>query len=889
MAAYDAGARLGPYEILRLIGSGGMGEVYQARDTRLHRTVAIKILPTTTDGDRRARFAREAQAIATLSHPHICTLFDIGQDKGTDFLVMEYLDGETLAKRLERGPLPLPDALRIAIDVADALDCAHRGGIVHRDVKPANVQLTTSGAKLLDFGLARDLRPDDQASVIQGLPTTRVLTGEGMIVGTLAYMAPEQLEGKEADARTDIRGFGCLLYEMLTGSRAFDADSAASLVHAIMTAQPRPASALRSDVPPTLEHIVTRCLMRDPLARWQSARDLKLELEWLAAHHETTERSAVNNRAQTVRFLSIRARPAMWLIGTLLALAAGGASYKLSGWKAAPVVLFEHINARKLTADGKVGVAALSPDGKYAVYSVLQESGEALMMRQIATGTTTVLVASAAVSYFGLAVSPDAEYVYYAIAADAAASTPGVLYRVPFLGGASTKVAQDVFGPPAVSPDGTRVAFLRWKLTDLTTSITIVNVEGRTETALSPRAPVDGWSGPLAWSPDGRTIVASAQSRPGTRAGGAQGLFAVTVASGATEQVGATTWGGIDDISWAGRGALVLSAADASSNWFYQVWSVSYPSGEARRVTNDPNNYVSASVSRDESAALTVASEWLSTIWVEPPGESGTFRQITTDRNAGYAGVAWLGSNRIVYGGRDWDIYSMDADGTHLRPLTSGHNSRHPCVSADQRYVLFDSWRGSQDSTVWRIEADGSGATQLTQGRMERPVRTSSDSKWVFYMSVDTGLSIWKVPVAGGQGAKVIGIPSAMSAVSPAGDRLAVLHPEESSAGHRTIDVLRLSTSEREESFDVPADTAHLDWTPDGRSITYSVSAGPRETLSGGVSNLWLKPLHGGAPRRLTDYTSEQIWAYDWSPDGRLAIARGSVSQDLVLITDAKR
>ena len=282
-----AGARLGPYEIVSPLGAGGMGEVYRATDTRLSRPVAIKVLPShlSSNPDLRERFDREARAISSLNHAHICTLYDVGHQNGVDYLVMEYLEGETLDQRLSRGPLPTDHALRYGIEIAEALDRAHRQGIVHRDLKPGNVMLTKSGAKLLDFGLAK-FRPATAVPVISSaftsLPTeARPLTTEGSIVGTFQYMAPEQLEGKEPDARTDIFAFGALLYEMATGRKAFTGKSQASLIAAILERDPPPISSLAPMSPPVLDRVVRTCLAKDPDDRWQNAHDLGNELRWI--------------------------------------------------------------------------------------------------------------------------------------------------------------------------------------------------------------------------------------------------------------------------------------------------------------------------------------------------------------------------------------------------------------------------------------------------------------------------------------------------------------------------------------------------------------------------------------------------------------------------------
>src|SRR5246500_4833856 len=280
------GRRLGPYEILTAIGAGGMGEVYKARDTRLDRIVAIKVLPThlADRSELRERFEREARTIASLNHPHICTLFDIGQQDGIDYLVMEYLEGETLARRLQKSPLPLEQVLQYAIEIADALDKAHRKGVTHRDLKPGNIMLTKSGTKLLDFGLAKLKQEVAPANVqLSQLPTANdPLTAQGTIVGTLQYMAPEQLEGKEVDARTDIFAFGVVVYEMATGKKAFEGKSQASVIGAILSSDPAPMISLQPMTPPALDHIVKRCFAKEADERWQSANDLTNELKWIA-------------------------------------------------------------------------------------------------------------------------------------------------------------------------------------------------------------------------------------------------------------------------------------------------------------------------------------------------------------------------------------------------------------------------------------------------------------------------------------------------------------------------------------------------------------------------------------------------------------------------------
>ncbi len=283
----SAGSRLGPYEVLSPLGAGGMGEVYRARDTRLERDVAVKVLPPhlSSSEEMRQRFEREAKAISQLSHPHICAPYDVGSHEGTEYLVMELLEGETLAARLVKGGLPLDQTLKFGVEIADAMDKAHRQGIVHRDLKPGNVMLTKSGVKLLDFGLAKAMAAPKPKSGLTSLPTMAGapnLTQEGTVLGTFQYMAPEQLEGKEADARTDIFAFGAVLYEMATGKKAFTGKSQASLISAIMSTEPPPISTIQPMIPPALDRVVKTCLAKDPDDRWQTAHDVMLQLKWIA-------------------------------------------------------------------------------------------------------------------------------------------------------------------------------------------------------------------------------------------------------------------------------------------------------------------------------------------------------------------------------------------------------------------------------------------------------------------------------------------------------------------------------------------------------------------------------------------------------------------------------
>ena len=380
----NPGTKLGPYKILVPLGAGGMGEVYKATDTRLDRTVAVKVLPSHLSDNARLkeRFEREARAVSSLNHPHICTLYDIGSENGIDFMVMEHIEGDTLADRLKKGPLPLDRALQYGSEIAGALDKAHRQGVVHRDLKPGNIMITKSGAKLLDFGLAKTTAQQTNAASLSALPTeSQPLTKEGSILGTLQYMAPEQLEGKEADNRTDIFAFGAVLYEMVTGKRAFEGKSQASLIAAILDHDPPPLREAREAAPPALSRVVEVCLAKVPDERWQSIADVARQLGWFVDGREETDAVAGKTPSQSLRAFAI-------LAVVMILLAA------LAVWWIKPATPVPGLPSR-LTVAFPPGIAnpqaqkrlerniAISPDGRLLVYMANRNGTSQLFLRPL--------------------------------------------------------------------------------------------------------------------------------------------------------------------------------------------------------------------------------------------------------------------------------------------------------------------------------------------------------------------------------------------------------------------------------------------------------------------------------------------------------------------------
>ncbi len=427
-----AGTKLGPYEILAPIGAGGMGEVYRAKDTRLGRDVAVKVLPAalSSSAELRQRLEREAKTISQLSHAHICALFDVGRENDVEFLVMEFLEGETLADRLGKGAIPTDQALRIGIEILGALDAAHRQGIVHRDLKPGNVMLTKSGVKLLDFGLAKlaATPPETAISQATSLPTalqqSQPLTTRGTILGTFQYMAPEQLEGRDADGRSDIFAFGCVLYEMLTGRKAFTGASQASLIGSIMNSDPAPISSIQPMIPASLDRIVKGCLAKEPEHRWSTAHDVMLQLQWIA---EGGSQAGVP--APVVARRKNREKLAWGLLAAaLVAAAVLAAGFVKRAPKSAPLVRFDIVPAPEIAT---MDVPRISPDGKLLAFDATDMEGKArIWVRPLSSLTAQPLMGTeGGVRPFW---SPDSRYLGFI--------ADGVLKKVDVSGGPPTKI-----------------------------------------------------------------------------------------------------------------------------------------------------------------------------------------------------------------------------------------------------------------------------------------------------------------------------------------------------------------------------------------------------------------------------------------------------------------
>ena len=868
------GKTISHYQILEKLGEGGMGVVYKARDTHLDRFVAIKVLPAekVADPERKRRFVQEAKAASALNHPNIIHVYDIDQQDGVDYIAMEHVQGKTLSQLIGRKGLKLGEALKYGVLIADALSRAHAAGIIHRDLKPGNIMVDEHGlVKLLDFGLAK-LTEAAPLGENESTRTLRPTTEEGTIVGTVAYMSPEQAEGKPLDARSDIFSFGAVLYEMLTGRRAFQEESKASTLGAVIHKEPEP---LGAEAPHDLEKVITRCLRKDPDKRFHHMVDVRVALDELKEESDSGRLLPAAQRppaaAEVAVSLLTRRRVALLGGAALLALALMSLGLYRFVWQK-PVPSFQAMKLTMLTATGKVHDAVISPDGKYLAYVVADAGMQSLWVRQTATSSSVQIVPPGeARHHAGLTFSLDGNYIYDVRAETKGSRSFGTLYEVPVLGGAAKKLIADVDSPVAISPDGKQLAFVRGRESEQ--DLVVVNVDGTAERKLATsKFPTSfRFEGP-AWSPDGKIIAVGSEGE----------VVAVQVADGNERTLASNLHGSVGRVAWLadGRG-LLLSYFDSGFRW--QIWHLAYPSGQVRRITNDPNNYEGVSVTADDKALVTVSTKSSTRFWTIPQGEWSRPHDISpgTSEEDGRYGFSWMPDGRILYASGPYagtGLRVMNGDGSNAKefpvPVEAGLG-----VSAcpDGRYVVFHSLGGFE-----RVDSEGGNLKRLTAGYGLGP-RCSPDSKWVAYVSGRAdNYTLWRIPIEGGAPVQLRDKPTRWCAISPDGKSIVCIGQDAPTQPTKLI-VLPSQGGPPSKTFDEP-DVRAVDWAPDGRSLTFSATRK-------GASNVWTQPLAGGPPKQLTDFerSRSSILSLAWSPDGKhLALVRSTYASDAVLIGNFK-
>jgi Tol biopolymer transport system component len=891
-ATLAAGTSVGNHRIDEVLGRGGMGIVYRATDTRLSRAVAIKFLSIElADAQAKRRFEQEAQTASGLNHPHIVAVHDVGEHDGRQYIVSELVDGGTLDDWAMANPRRTwRQSVELLTGIASALAAAHSAGVLHRDVKPGNILIGRNGyAKLADFGLAKLVDTRAAASPRGETHNTRA----GVVVGTVAYMSPEQAAGQPLDGRSDVFSFGLVLYELLARRRPFDGANDLETLKAIAHATPEP---LPADMPEMLRSAIEKALEKDPADRYQTMQDLVADLRRVARKQVSSQSAVtVSSDAQAVAAIVKRHRGVVVAAGAAATLAVVGLTYFAIARVSPPAApaattsgTVRDYEIAQLTTTGNAVTPAISPDGRWVVY--VQRGGSvssgstarstSLWVRQIATSSNVQVVpAEPGVVVSAPTVSPDGNFIDY-LRRDQRVGTEPALWRVPFLGGPGQRIADEVLSPVGWSPDGKQMASVRG--TSRGTALVVADPSGQ-ERVLAERAPprwlvnVDLVGDPQlrpSWSPDGKTI-ALFELNEGLEP---RAVF-VDVASGAEttrDSQGAYVTRGV---GWLGPSSLVVSQPQKSGRPV-QLWRMSYPEGAIAALTNDLASYFGVDLDAARGSLVTSRRDTRSEIWVAgAAGENAMQVVPPAPYGATNLFISWAG-DRLLYGatinGRA-SIASIVAGGVSEEVVPDAF---HGAASPDGGTIVFARSARGIDGGLWKIDAEHRQPVLLAAGVAAEPVVTADGSRVVFFSTRSGFASRWIVSIEGGDAHEIMQENTGEGAFDVAPDGRTIVFGTVG-GGKRRLVVCELPACTNRRELDPPRDaTAPLRWTPDGREIAY---------LDSTSRNILALPIDGGAPHALTRFAEGDgppIVSYEWSRDGRrLALARMTTSEDIVLLS----
>ncbi len=862
--------KLGPYEILDALGAGGMGEVYKARDPKLDRWVAIKVLPEhlAKDPVALARFEREAKALATLQHPNVLGIFDFGSEEGTVFAVMELLEGETLRELIGRGPLPRRRLVDIAGQMAHGLSAAHAKGIVHRDLKPENVFLMKDGhVKLLDFGLAKNLslpRPQDLSTMAPGAAAA---TEKGMLLGTLSYMSPEQIRGGDTDLRSDLFSFGVMLFEMMTGRRAYSAPSAVEILAAILTTDPLADEALRASLDPGLERILARCLEKEPAQRFQSAQDLAFALDGLTPGSTgvvTRPYQGIPDPLRRRRWVR-----ALGITGLVCAgLAVGYLAFRGSSWEL-PIL-------RPLSPSGRDAFPSASPDGKTVAFVSERGGGSRIWLLQVASGSEIALTEGPGDDF--PQVSPDGSEVLFRRREGAEYG----LFRVPAVGGQPIRIAKGI-EQGAWSPDGHDVVLLRQAVRGAPrTAVSIAHRDGSEEHRIAEL--LERFLTPR-WSPDGAwialvTMPQSAGAPQTIYLLSPQGKLWILPAHRAVGRVSVPTWLGSRTLLY----AQALSAGGALPGMSAQLishplsWGHSTPllwlPDRAQVVDRIGEGIIFDSLPQRQGLREISPEDGAAASWITHGSSSD--RQPTVSPDGEWVAFS---SNRSG----NLDLWAVSLKTRALRRLTDHPaDDWDPSFSPDGRKLLWSSNRGG-NFEIWMAEADGSGARKVSSDGVdaENPTLTT-EGPWIYHLSGNPAhRGLWRLH-PDGSGAQLL-VRGVISAPMPSPDgRFAAYNLD----GVDPARIIVVSVQDGAEVFTGPLPGHRVMWSPDGRTLAYISSDG-----SGNWGAVVVQPFVPGK-----DTSAQRHFAYrdpespaetfTFTPDGRrIIVSAADPSKGLMLAT----
>jgi len=879
------------YRVVGPLGAGGMGEVYLAHDMKLERDVALKVLPpeVVRSQDRVKRFILEAKSASSLSHPHIITIYDIGhhpvQSEGETeaggeeihYIAMELVNGKTLHDHIHNDKTDLRTILGYLAQAAEGLSKAHAAGIVHRDLKPGNIMVTNDGyAKVLDFGLAKLTEKGSTEADVTSAPTEVGRTTPGTLVGTVDYMSPEQVKGKKVDHRSDIFSFGAILYEAATLARPFAAESKFDTMHKIVHDTPVPIDEINTGVPAELRRLIKRCLAKNADQRLQSSKDLAIELREIVDEFDTL--SATATSASGVTPGGVSSRPGRGMSPFVIVIAILGIAGLVFGiWSlrgrlgsgSSADQRFESLRMRSLMDDDRVVNATLSGDGRYLAY-VRGPSGQwSLWVRQVATGSDAQILGPQSNPVLGVNFSPDGNYLYY-LGVDPDTPNYKALFEVPSLGGTPRKRIFDVDTALAFSPDGKRAAFVRGVSIAHKYNIVVTDLQADQQTVLaSVEAPEQIHFSQPAWSPDGkRIVVVWHSSDQGTR----HALVSFDATTGARELVTDPAPPNFGSIAWLPDGSGLVATTAPDPGQPSQIFFVPYPRGQARRITNDLNDYGDISLSSDGKAIAALTSSFESSLWVAPILEPGNLRQISPRSGKDRIGGLVALENGALLFTADKDgqrpIWRMNEDGSGRLQLTSqaGWSETLNLLPGDDGIVFTHVDEALGVGQVWRGDTDGGNLRPITKGPGGSLIAVDPGGRSLLFFRQDSINETWRVSLEGGEPEKFVDGRVYPGSYSPDGRYVFYTRSEE--VGGRTRQRLFIIPSDGGDavgSFLPPGDASGFSftWDPDGESLTYYHAVD-------GVGNLYRERIDGGDPEQVTRFSEGELVGHNYSPDGRM-------------------
>jgi serine/threonine protein kinase/Tol biopolymer transport system component len=845
--ALAAGTSFGPYIIRGFLGSGGMGDVYLAEDVRLNnRKVALKLLPPWLDREERlvTRFTHEAYAASALNHPNVPVVYEAGEIEGRHFISSEYVDGAPLTRRLAQGIVPRREAIPLALQVARALEAAHAAGIVHRDVKPGNILLSTDGrVKLVDFGVAK-LAEGFERQVRELVPRTT----PGVVIGTPGYMAPEQAAGTEVDARSDIWSLAAVLHEMISGR------------------PPIPGSVrvqVGPNLPSSLARVLERALQPDPARRYPAVTGFADELNHAQRGFGLFVRSPLGLAAASAAVLAI-------LAFGYLVLPLHRQKATESGFRIAQIVT--------LTTNGRVRNAAISRDSRFVVYSTEESSGrQSLRLREVDTEGDEERIPARSGTYLGLTFDPDGKYFYYTFGVRDSLKS---LFRASVLRGSpDRKIIDDIDSPASVSPEGQRLAYIRGNAERQSSEVHIADIDGSHDRVLTanplPRYFSD--SG-VAWSNDGKQIFAGEFDEHLKVF-----LGSIDVSNGKRRVLSPPNWSWMGRISLLSDRETLIFPVTPTESTAQELVRFSTTMLSAQAVAPDLKDFIQVYSAGTDIVAVRRSS--LSSVWIAPAGNLGSAAPIT-DSAGHFSQIAWSPDGTLVSSVREAghvNLTRLWRDGARQQLTSGAFDDSQPAVSPDGRVIAFTSNRANGWS-IWVTDPGGSGLRPLTKNHVQDQLPSFLPDGSVLFgrqSDIDGRFGIWKMKPQGETPVRLLTMSAMNPIASPSGRYLACLIQDQASSGWQVAVVDLSSLAVLGRFPQIPSGT-QVRWSPDEKALTYVRDIG-------GVSNIWKTSIANRLEEAVTHFREDTIFSFDWSPKSHdLAMVRGIPASDVILLRRAR-